>query len=370
MEHEVSIVTAMQVFENINRDKYEVIPVYIDKSGRWLVDKKLGEIKSFRNLKLTDIKAPEYVFGASPSTKCLMSRTVLGIFRKIKADIYFPTIHGTFGEDGTIQGLFEMTDVPYIGSGVTGSAVGMDKIIQKSVFKDAGLPTVKYLWFLKSELQDNKIEIIKNIERTLGYPVFIKPANLGSSVAISKADGVKELEQAIEIASHFDRRIIVEEGKEGIIEINCSVLGNNELQASVCEQPLKSQDVLTYEDKYLKGGKTKGMAGLSRLVPAPISEELTKKIQEMAKTAFRVVDASGVARIDFLVDAKNDKIWINEINTLPGSLAFYLWEKSGLDFPDLLDKLIDLGFERHKERHELMFSYDSDLISKTGGSKR
>jgi len=370
VEHEVSIVTAMQVFENINREKYEIIPVYIDKSGRWLVDKQLEKLESFKNLKLKDIKAPEYFLGASPSVKALMPKAAFKFFTKISADIYFPLIHGTFGEDGTLQGLFEMADLPYVGSGVTGSAVGMDKIIQKSVFKDIDLPVVKYIWFLKSEWEENKVEIIKNIEKALGYPVFVKPANLGSSVAISKAHGVKELEEAIDIASHFDRRLIVEEGKENIIEINCSVLGNHSLTASVCEQPLKTEQILTYEDKYLKGGKVKGMAGLSRLVPAPISEGLTEKIQEMAKAAFKAVDASGVARIDFLVDPVKNDIWVNEINTLPGSLAFYLWEKSGINFNELLDRLINLGFERYKERHELTFSYDSDLISKAGGGAK
>ena len=379
VEHEVSIVTAMQVFGNINREKYEVIPIYIDKVGRWFVDKKLEKLENFRNLKLTDIKVPEYVFEASPSVKALAPKSAFKIFsaiggsafggKKISADIYFPLIHGTFGEDGTLQGLLEMADIAYTGSGVTGSAVGMDKIIQKAVFNDAGLPVVKYVWFLKSEWKDNKIDIIKNIEKNLGYPVFVKPANLGSSVAINKAAGIKELEEAIEIASQFDRRLIVEEGKEDIIEINCSVLGNSNLAVSVCEQPLKGEQMLSYEDKYMKGGKTKGIAGLSRLVPAPIGEELTEKIQEIAKTAFRAVDASGVARIDFLVDEKNNNIWINEINTLPGSLSFYLWEKSGLSFGELIDRIIDLGFERRKERQGLMFSYDSDLISKTVGTK-
>ena len=371
VEHEVSIVTAMQVFENINREKYEVIPVYIDRNGRWLVSENLGKLKSFKNLRLKEIKAPEYFLGASPSIKALIPKFALKFFAKISADIYFPVIHGTFGEDGTLQGLFEMADAPYVGSGVVGSAVGMDKIIQKAVFKEAGIPIVKYIWFLKSEWENNKIEIIKNTEKILGYSVFVKPANLGSSVAISKAGGLQELENAINVASHFDRRIIVEEGKEGIIEINCSVLGNNNLTASVCEQPIKTQDVLTYEDKYLKGGKTKGMAGLSRLVPAPISEELTKKIQEMAKKAFRVVDASGISRVDFMVKPDTEDFWITEINTLPGSLSFYLWEKSGLSFDELLSRLIDLGFERHKERQGLTFSYDSDLISKTvNGTKR
>ena len=363
VEHEVSIVTAMQVFENINHEKYDVIPVYIDKKGRWLVDKKLQKLENFRTLKL-GVKAPEYVFGASPSVKALLPKSAFKFLQKIKADIYFPVVHGTFGEEGTIQGLFEMADVPYVGSGVTGSAVGMDKIIQKSVFKDNGIPVVKYIWFLKNEWQDNKVKIIEKIEKTLGYPVFVKPANLGSSVAINKAGGLKELENAIEIASNFDRRIIVEEGKGGIIEINCSVIGNDELTASVCEQPVNDKQMLTYEDKYLRGDKTKGIVGLSRLIPAPISEELTKKIQETAKKAFWAIDAAGIARVDFMVRPDTEDFWITEINTLPGSLSFYLWEKSGLSFSNLLDKLIELGFERYKERGSLMFSYDSDLITK------
>src|SRR3989338_5366452 len=371
VEHEVSIVTAMQVFENIDRDKYEVIPVYIDKKGRWFFDNKLGQLENFKDIKLNPLKfwknfrRAEYVFGASPSVKALSPKSVFNFFRSIKADIYFPVVHGTFGEEGTIQGLFEIADVPYVGSGVTGSAVGMDKIIQKSVFKDNGIPVVKYIWFLKNEWQDNKVKIIEKIEKTLGYPVFVKPANLGSSVAINKAGGLKELENAIEIASNFDRRIIVEEGKEGIIEINCSVIGNDELTASVCEQPVNDKQMLTYEDKYLRGDKTKGIVGLSRLIPAPISEELTKKIQETAKKAFWAIDAAGIARVDFMVRPDTEDFWITEINTLPGSLSFYLWEKSGVSFSGLIDRLINLGFERYQERQLLTFSYDSDLITKT-----
>lgn len=369
VEHEVSIITAMQIFENINRDKYEVIPVYIDKSGRWLVDEKLENLESFKNLKVKNISAPEYIFEASPSAKALSPRSVFKFLRKIKANIHFPVIHGTFGEDGTLQGLFEMTGIPYTGSGVTGSAVGMDKIIQKAVFKNAAIPIVNYLWFLKSEWQDDKVKIIKRVEENIGYPVFVKPANLGSSIAINKANGLEELQSAIEIASSFDRRVIIEEGKEGIIEINCSVLGNNELQASICEQPIKSEQMLTYEDKYLKNGKIKGMASLSRLLPAPISEELTKKIKETAMKAFREVDAAGISRVDFIVKPNTEEFWVTEINTLPGSLSFYLWEKSGINFNELIDRLINLGFERHKERQSLMFSCDSDLIPKISGIK-
>ncbi|MDO8676782.1 MAG: D-alanine--D-alanine ligase family protein [Candidatus Azambacteria bacterium] len=371
VEHEVSIVTAMQIFENINRNKYDIIPVYIDKSGRWLVGEELGKIESFKNLKLKEIKAPEYFFAASPSVKSLLPKSAIkSFFSKISADIYFPAVHGTFGEDGTLQGIFEIAGVPYVGSGVTGSAVGMDKIIQKSVFKDNGIPVVNYVWFSKNEWENEKDRIIKYIEKTLHYPVFVKPANLGSSIAINRATGFKELQEALDIASHFDRRLIVEEGKVGIIEINCSVIGNNKLIASVCEQPIKNSEILTYEDKYLKGGKVKGMAGLSRLVPAPISEELAKKIRETAMRAFKAVDAAGISRVDFMVKPDSEEFWITEINTLPGSLSFYLWEKSGISFSELLDRLINLGFERYKERQELTFSYDSDLISKVGGGTK
>lgn len=371
VEHEVSIVTAMQVFENIDRGKYEVIPVYIGKSGRWLAGDKLQKMENFKNLKLKNIRAREYFLAGSPNGK-LTAKSFFGFSKKISIDIFMPLVHGTFGEDGTLQGLLEMADMPYTGSGVTGSAVGMDKIIQKAVFKDADIPMVKYVWFLKNEWQKDKNKILDNIEKSLAYPVFVKPANLGSSVGINKAFNGSELENAIEIASHFDRRILVEEGKENIIEINCSVLGNNnDLQISVCEQPINRSDkMLTYEDKYLKGGKTKGMAGLSRLAPAPISDELTKKIQETAKTAFRAIDASGLARVDFLVDVEKNLIWINEINTLPGSLSFYLWEKSGISFSNLIDKLIELGFERYKEKKGIIFSYETDLISKTSGGAK
>ncbi len=366
VEHEVSIVTAMQIFASIDREKYDVIPVYINKSGRWFAGERLEKVENFKNLKL-GTKAPEYVFQASTKTGgSLAPAGAAGYFSgKIRPDIYFPAIHGTFGEDGTLQGLFEMAGVPYTGCGVAASAIGMDKIIQKAIFKNAGVPVVNYLGFLKSEWENGRGEILKNIESRLGFPVYVKPANSGSSVGIGKADNVSELGKAIDVAVNFDGRIVIEEGKENIVEINCSVLGNEDLKVSVCEQPIKHRDVLTYEDKYLKGGKTKGMAGLSRLVPAPINEALTAQIQSASLAAFKSIGASGLARVDFMARPESGEFWITEINTLPGSLAFYLWEKSGLDFPELLDKLIELGFERHKNRKALMFSYDSELISKT-----
>ena len=357
----------MQVFENINREKYNVVPVYIDKNLKWWTGKRLEKLESFRNLNLLTTHGLTGCFlPSSPRIKALICLTRNPFKKFIPLDIIFPTIHGTFGEDGTLQGLLEMVQIPYVGSGLVGSAVGMDKIIQKAVFEKEGLPVVKYFWFTKKEWLAEKNQVIKKIEEAIPYPIFVKPANLGSSVGITKAKNRKGLIKAIEIAKEFDQRIIVEQGLEDILEINCSVLGNRLLRASVCEQPIKGKDFLSYEDKYLKGGKVKGMAGLSRVVPAPISEKLTKKIQEISLRAFRAIDASGISRIDFLVELRPEKIFINEINTLPGSLAFYLWEKTGLPFPKLIDELNRLGFERFKERKENLFSYDSKLLESVG----
>jgi D-alanine-D-alanine ligase len=276
-----------------------------------------------------------------------------------KIDVVFPAVHGTFGEDGTIQGLLEMSGIPYVGAGVTGSAVGMDKVLQKDILRQNGIPVPDYQLLLREDWEKTRKIKVK-------FPAVVKPANLGSSVAVTKVRNQKELEMAIDLAAQFDRRIIIEECLENVIEINCSVLGYKTLEASVCEQPVKSTDLLSYEDKYLKGSKTKGMASLSRLIPAPIPTALTKKIQETAKKVFRILDASGVARIDFFVDVKKNKIWVCEINTLPGSISFYLWEKSGYPFPKLVDKLVELAYERFNDRKKTQYSFSSNLLQTLG----
>ena len=358
VEHEVSIVKAMQIFESIDRDKYEVIPVYIDKQGKWNVGKDLDKLESYKNLEL--VSKNKLVEFRMPSRVEENSLLPVSSFLRgsLKIDVVFPAIHGTYGEDGTLQGMLELAGIPYVGCGVTASAVGMDKVIQKALFEKEGMATVRYWWFTRVEWIEKKRKLIEEIEKKLGYPVCVKPANLGSSVGINMAKNRNELEWAVDVAKEFDRKILVEEGLVGIDEINVSVMGVDKLEVSVCEQPIKGGKVLTYEDKYMKGGKTKGMASLSRLVPAPIEPRLTKKIQQYALTAFRAVGGSGISRIDFLVDIKKEKVYINEINTLPGSLAFYLWEKSGYPFPRLLDKLIDFAFERFEKNKQTQFSFD------------
>ena len=371
VEHEVSIVTAMQIFANIDRNKYEVIPIYIDKKGSWRLGPDLDKLESFRNLELIqknkfiEFKMPDQVdtFEISPVANRLLGP------KPQKIDIMIPAIHGTYGEDGTLQGLLEMAGIPYTGCDVSSSALGMDKVAQKAIYEKEGIPVVKYLWFYDWEWEQYKENLITKVEKYLSYPVCVKPANLGSSIGVNIVNNRKDFIWAVSVAENFDKKVIIEEGLVGIDEINISVMGNNDLEASVCEQPVKNKGLLSYEEKYLRGGKTKGMASLSRLVPAPISPTLTKTIQDYAKRAFRALGCSGVSRIDFLVDIKKEKVYINEINTLPGSLSFYLWEKSGYTFTQLIDKLIKLGFEKFESKKSKLYSINSNILRGSSGTK-
>jgi D-alanine-D-alanine ligase len=249
--------------------------------------------------------------------------------------------------------------------------VGMDKVIMKAAFRAQGLPVVRYVWFTRTRLESDREAVLEEIEASLRYPMFVKPANLGSSVGITSAQDRADLSRALEVASHYDRRLLVEEAVVGGREINCSVLGDDQqAQASVCEEPVRWTDLLSYEDKYIQGGKHDasgaGMASAKRRIPADISPERTAEIQRLAVEAFRAVDCAGVARIDFLLDEANGQVYVNEINTVPGSLSFYLWEPSGLTFPALIDRLIELARGRYRDRRRTTFSYDSKLIQQFG----
>lgn len=367
VEHEVSIVTAHQVMQAIDKDKYEVVPIYITKGGYWVTGEKLFNLENFKDLPslIPDLK--KVYIAPDPSVKSLVmasKRWFKGAPLKIIKiiDVAFPLVHGTYGEDGTLQGLLELANIPYVGAGVLGSALGMDKIAMKAVFKENHLPVANYVWFLRNEWEDKQEKIIAKIETNLKYPLFVKPANLGSSIGISKAKNREDLMYSVEVASHYDRRLIVEESLEGAIEINCSVLGNEEPIPSVCEQPVSWEEFLNYDEKYLRGGKTSGLKGADRRIPAPISQELTEKIQKLAIDTFRAVDCRGIARVDFLVNTEKSEIFINEINTIPGSISFYLWEATGIKFSELVDKLIDLAIDAYKEKSKTTYSYDSKLL--------
>ncbi len=365
VEHEVSVITGIQIMENIDREKYEIVPIYINKEGKWLTGDSLFKFKNFKDNNLNDLK--EIMITPTYNDHNLYSHPEnVGLFgKKIvdSVDIIFPAVHGTNGEDGTIQGIFELMNIPYVGGSVLASSVGMDKILMKDVFKANNLPIVDFMWFYRSQWEKDSGEVVKNIEGKLKYPLFVKPANLGSSVGISKAVDNKTLVDAIEVAIRYDRKIIIESAVENPREINCAVMGyNNNVKASLCEEPLGWKDLLSYEDKYVKSN-TKGAKGGTRRIPADLEDNTREEIERIAKEAFTSIDCSGNARIDFLLDADNN-IYINEINTLPGSIAYYLWEGKGINFKELLSEMIEIAIEIHKEKNKNMYSYDVDLFNK------
>lgn len=383
-EHEVSIVTAHQVIAALE-ESHVVTPIYITKDGAWLTGETLSELKTFTEGNLpqaVDYDKVSIEFETQARFSVLPKRS--GLFarkRELSIDVVFPTIHGVHGEDGTLQGLLEMMNIPYVGAGVIGSGVGMDKTMMKAVLKENGLPIVPYVPFTKHDWDTVSEDILKVIDEEVSYPMYVKPAISGSSIGVSQVKEVDTLKDAIELACRYCRRIIVEQGIENGYEINCSVLGTNPPSASVCEQPIASTDFLSFNDKYIHpvtesetesddtsdADVATGMAGAQRKIPAPISEDLTLHIQDLATLAFQVLDCAGIARVDFLV-SEDDEVFVNEINTIPGSLSFYLWEPAGIPFPDLVSKLVVLAKESHQEKNRLIYSYSTNLLSQAGSS--
>ena len=379
-EHEVSLLSAASVLNAIDKDKYDVVPIGITKDGRWLTAEHAENLLTGklvlepRNLRAGDpdntasaavlargeavVVPPEPVHRQSG---LVPFQTDAGLMRRasdraINVDVIFPVLHGTFGEDGTIQGLLELADIPYVGAGVLGSAAGMDKDIMKSLFIAAGIPIVKHVTILRSAWENDPKKVEKQVGK-LKYPVFVKPANLGSSVGISKAHNKKELGPAIEEAAKFDRKIVIEQGvggnKDKAREIECSVLGNDEPVASVPGEIVPGKEFYDYRAKYVDEGS-------QLIIPAKLTKSETKKVQALAVAAFKAVDCSGLARVDFLMDPKTRKIYLNEINTMPGftSISMYpkLWAATGLPYADLIDKLIQLGIERHEDKKKNQYS--------------
>ncbi len=375
VEHEVSIVTAQQIIENIDKNKYEVIPIYISKTGEWFSGPQLMGMEGFSDLnKLLAGLSRVLLQPDKDGNHLLYLPKRQGLFsrpRQARLDVAFPALHGTYGEDGCLQGLLELAGLPYVGAAVLGSAVGMDKIVMKAILRDGGVPVVDYVWLNHYEWEDNPQTIIERVEKQLSYPLIVKPANLGSSIGITYAKDQDGLKYAIDVASHYDRRIIVEQGLTDFMEINCSVMGNQqEIKTSLCEQPLSWQEFLSYEEKYLSQGSKQGMAGATRKLPAPISDDMTRKIQDLAQNTFSLLDCRGIARIDFLLDKGENHAYVNEINTMPGSISYYLWEPLGIDFSELTDRLIELALDAHKQRAKYIYSYDTNLLSlKTKGAK-
>ena len=378
VEHEIAIITANQAITSLNKEKYEIVPIYISKSGKMYTGEKLFDLKEYRDLDKL-IKNCEEVVCVNDGNKVKVLRVNNKMFGKNivnTIEVAFPIMHGTNGEDGSIQGFLEILGVPYIGPDVLASSIGMDKIMMRRILKEQGIPSLDYVAFYSLDYIKDEDKYIKEIEEKLTYPVIVKAGNLGSSVGIKKAKDREGLEEAIEFAMEFSDRIMVEKAIVKLKEINCSVMGDMiEAVPSTCEEPIGSDEILSYTDKYVGNNKTKGgsksqgMATLQRKVPADISEEITKKIQDIAVKTFKILGCNGVSRIDFMIDLENNDVYVNEINTIPGALSFYLWEATGKSFEKELDELVELAFKRNRERQNRTYSYDQNILALGNGVK-
>ncbi len=364
VEHDVSIVTAQQVIHVMNPDRYEVVPIYITRGGKWLTGPSLTDLQTFRTENLEELMGiKEAIISPSVQHHGMIAPPVAGYLSRNtlrRLDVIFPVIHGTHGEDGTLQGVLEMADLPYVGCGVMASAVANDKIAAKALLREHGIPVIDYVALRRSEWLNNREQVLERIEE-MGYPLFVKPATLGSSIGIGRPVDRQSAIPSIDVALNFDRRVLVERAMVGAVEINCAVLGNDEPRPSLLEQPISFEEFLTYEEKYMRGGAADGMKGAERKIPAPISDELTTRIQRMAVDAFKAIDGRGTARIDFLV--KDGEPYLNEINTMPGSLAFYLWQAEGMSPSAVIDELIRLAHEAAAEKRRTMYDYRTGLVS-------
>ena len=375
VEHEVSIISALQAINKIDQDKYEVVPIYITKDREWYTGAMLTDVEVYQDLDLIKKYATNVVLYCKNGSFVLQSK---GLFKKIitDLDVVFPIVHGTNVEDGVLQGYLQTIGIPYVGSNVYASVVGQDKAYMRDIFKANDINWPNYIWFYDSDFKNNQEEVIKKIEK-IGYPVIVKPATTGSSIGIGVAKDKDKLKEAIEEAINYDSKIVVEEMIPNLMEVNIAVLGNYEHQeTSVIEEVLSKSSFLTYEEKYIGSSKvkgklgakmpavkgSKGMASAERKIPADISDKMTKEVEELAVRVFKALGSSGNARIDMLIDTKAKKVYVNEINSIPGSLAFYLWDPKGKDYTELLDDMINIAIKDYKRRESKTHSFKTNIL--------
>ena len=372
-EHEISVISASQAMSAINKDKYDVTPIYISKQGKWYTGEALLDIANYKDIPSL-LKKVEEVYMAPQYGDYNLYRVKKPMFGSAvltTLDVVIPVLHGTNCEDGIFEGVLETIGIPYAGCNTLSSANGMDKITMKMILQACDIPVVDYVWFTDKQWFSQRAALIEKIESKLGYPVIVKPANLGSSVGIGRAVNREQLIEKIDGAEIYSTRIIVEHMVEELQEINCSVLGDcDEYRTSVCEEPIKSGEILSYEDKYMGGSKgAKGMQASQKRIPAELPDEVTKRIQFLAGETFRVLSCHGVSRVDVIIDRSNSNIYVNEINTIPGSLSFYLWEATGIPFDKLMDTLVDLALKRKRESGMKTVSYDHNIFNLGAGVK-
>ena len=374
VEHEVSIISAIQAMNKIDQEKYEIIPIYITKDREWYTGDMLKDIEFYQDLSLIKRYTENVVLYSHNGSFVLQKKN--GLFKKIvkELDIVFPIVHGTNVEDGVLQGYLQSIGIPFVGPNVYASVVGQDKAFMKDIWKNAGLPMTNYVWFYDADYKRDSEEVIKLVSK-LKYPVIVKPATTGSSVGINVCDNEEALIEAIDEALQYDQKIVVEEVVRNLKEVNIAVMGNYEHQkVSEIEEVLSCNKFLTFTDKYIGGGKgklkgakgsvktSKGMASANRKLPADISKDLRSQVEEIAVKAFKTLGTSGNSRIDFLIDEKNNKVYVNEINSIPGSLAFYLWDAKDIDFTSVLDEMINIGIKDFKKRTSKTHSFDSNIL--------
>lgn len=372
-EHEISVISASQAMSAINRDKFDVTPIYITKQGKWYTGPALLDVANYRDVPALLAKCEEVYMEPTYGDFNLYrkKKKMFGSPVVTTLDVAIPVLHGSNGEDGTFEGILDSIGLPYAGCNTLASANGMDKITMKMILQACDVPVVPYVWFTDKQWFSQRDALIERVESKLGYPVIVKPANLGSSVGIGRATNREQLEAKVNEAEKYSSRIIVEHMVEELQEINCSVLGDcDEYQTSVLEEPIKSGEILSYEDKYMGGTKgAKGMQAAQKRIPADLPEDETKRIQYLAGETFRVLSCHGVSRVDVIVDRKDRSVYVNEINTIPGSLSFYLWEATGIPFDKLMERLVQLALKRNRELKKKTVSYDHNIFSLGGGIK-
>lgn len=368
-EHEVSILTAKQVAGFLGKS-YDVLPIYITRDGKWLTHESLLTDEALKNFEEALKKSSQLVITPDTSIQLIRNPLGAGIMKKaarLEIDVIFPVLHGLHGEDGSVQGLLELANLPYVGSGILASAIGIDKGVTKKILEANSIPTLDYLAFSRSEWEHDEDSVRTKILEKFNLPVIVKPARLGSSIAVEVASDIDELNMFVGSASKYDTKILIEPYLKNCIEVNCSVLGSEHPIASILEKPMKKEEFLSFRDKYMQGEPTSGMEGAKRELPARLAEDLTVQVKDLAVRTFQALGCAGVARIDFLIELDHGNVYVNEINTLPGSISFYLWdhEENGanrLSPPMLVQKLIEVALETFREKQRTRFHSDYKLL--------
>lgn len=370
-EHDISIITGELVVSGLKGLNYPVVPIYLDKAGRWYIGEELGNIEVFTKHQLDNFKnLQEYYLDLSKSQGKIVFKKKKLMGEEVTIDLAFPAFHGMNGEDGTIQGLFEIIGIPYVGCDVAASAITMDKVTTKLLYDAVHIPTVPFLFYSYPDWKKSPKTTIGEIRKKLKGNLFIKPARLGSSIGISKAHNEKELENSLEVAFHYEDKVIVEEAVDTLMDVTCCVIGNDDPVPSLLQESSFGKDFFSYEDKYLKGGGAQlGKAEQSMFIPARLDKKTTKEIQDTAVAIYKYIGCSGIARVDFLYDTKTKHFYANEINTLPGTLYHHLWKKSGVELPELLQKLIDYALARHDDNERKTQVFESSVLSQSSGVK-